>query len=231
MSDAAQVEDLARRSVSRFGAVHVVCNNAGVSGSGGGQVWEIPLKEWEWVLGVNFWGVVHGLRSFLPRLLEAGDGHIVNTASMAGLRPLTIAPPYTVSKFGVVALSECLYDQLRAIGSTLGVSVLCPGWVRTGIGRSERNRPVDLPEGPITETAQRLHRGVERVLAAGTNPADVAARAVTAIREQQFYVLPQDTEDWLAPVRARSQAIVERRNPTPVAVPGTDIIMASLAEP
>lgn len=228
VSDAAQVDALAGASIDRFGGVHVICNNAGVSS--GGPAWEISLAEWEWVLGVNLWGVIHGLRSFLPRLLEAGEGHVVNTASMAGLSPLAIAPPYSVSKFGVVALSECLYAQLRAAGSEIGVSVLCPGWVRTAIGSSERNRPASVPGQPETEQARRLRAGVQRVLDAGAGPEEVAERVVSAIRNDQLYVLPQDSDAWLAPLRDRFEDILGRRNPSARPAPGMDVIMASLRE-
>lgn len=228
--DARQVEALAQETVRRYGAVHVLCNNAGVSA--GGLAWEIPTETWDWVLGVNLCGVIHGLRAFVPRLLEAGEGHVVNTASIAGLYPLTSSPPYSVSKFGVVALSECLHAQLKAAGSPVGVSVLCPGWVRTNIlDTSERNRPADVPEIPDSDLGRRLRRGVQRVLDAGASPADVAAKVIAAITEERFYVLPQDGEEWLSPLRSRFEEVLERRNPTSKQGPGFEIIMASLSEP
>lgn len=228
--DAQQVASLAHEAVQRFGAVHVLCNNAGVSA--GGLAWEIPTETWDWVLGVNLWGVIHGVRAFVPKLLEAGEGHVVNTASIAGLYPLTNSPPYSVSKFGVVALSECLHAQLKAVGSPVGVSVLCPGWVRTNIlDSSERNRPAGVPETPDSELGRRLRRGVQRVLDAGASPAEVAGKVVTAIKEERFYVLPQDGEEWLSPLRERFDEVLERKNPTSKQGPGFDIIMASLSEP
>ncbi|MGI9611647.1 MAG: SDR family NAD(P)-dependent oxidoreductase, partial [Acidimicrobiales bacterium] len=140
VSDEAAVASLADQAIERFGQVNVVCNNAGVAGStltdGPGT---IDTKDWRWVLEVNMWGVIHGHQAFLPHLVEHGDGHIVNTASMAGLFPGHSA--YTASKWAVVALSEGLFHQLDVIGSTVGVSCLCPGWVNTNIADSARNRP------------------------------------------------------------------------------------------
>src|SRR5436190_7750561 len=138
VSDADAVERLRDAALERFGRVNVVCNNAGVAGGMAGDG-SIQLPEWQWVMGVNFWGVVHGHRSFLPHLLEHGDGHIVNTASMAGHFPGHSA--YSAAKWAVVAISEGLFGQLRMQGSTVGVSCLCPGFVATNIGTSELNRP------------------------------------------------------------------------------------------
>jgi NAD(P)-dependent dehydrogenase (short-subunit alcohol dehydrogenase family) len=227
--DAAQVEALAERAVEHFGGAHIVCNNAGVSG-GGPTLWETPLETWEWVLGVNLWGVIHGVRSFVPRMLAQGEGHVVNTASIAGLLPMG-GGPYGVSKFGVVGLSEALYHGLGAAGGQVGVSVLCPGWVDTHIGDSERNRPAELM---VTTTpdpvADKAHRGFARVLKGGMAPSEVADKVVAAIREQRFYILPHDDEAWLDPIRHRTIDIVEQRNPTPLVVPGTEVILASMAE-
>ena len=228
--DPAQVEALADRAAAHFGAVHVVCNNAGVAG-GAGPVWEVPLADWEWTLGVNLWGVIHGVRAFVPRLVAQGEGHVVNTASMAGLITGATGGPYAVSKFGVVALSEGLYLNLQMAAPGVGVSVLCPGWVNTRIGESERNRPADLVvERPPNPMADKGRRGLRRVLEAGMDPAAVADRVVSAIREQRFYVLPHDDESWLAPVRERMTDILEGRNPAPRPVPGSDVILASLME-
>src|SRR5205807_373546 len=133
------------------GAVHVLCNNAGVGG--GGPMQTLTTADWQWVLGVNLWGVIHGIRAFLPILLEQDEAHVVNTASMAGLVSGPFMGPYNASKFAVVALSETLHKEMAMQGSGVGVSVLCPGWVNTNIGESERNRPPELrrdddPEGP-----------------------------------------------------------------------------------
>ncbi|GAC1305911.1 MAG: SDR family NAD(P)-dependent oxidoreductase [Acidimicrobiales bacterium] len=228
--DASQVEALAGRAVAHFGAVHVVCNNAGVAG-GGATLWDTPLETWDWVLGVNLWGVLHGIRSFVPRMLEQGEGHVVNTASVAGL---IVGPggPYNVSKFGVVALSESLFHGLSMAGGSVDVSLLCPGWVNTRIGESERNRPADLAVAAATDPmAERARRGVARVLEAGMPASEVAEKVVAAIRERRFYILPHDDDAWLAPIRKRMTDIIERRNPTPPVVPGADVILASLLEP
>ena len=143
VSNAAQVEAFAERTVKELGAIHLACNNAGVSPLG--AMWENTVADWQWILGVNLWGVIHGVRAFAPRLIAQNEGHIVNTASVAGL----ISPPgsgaYNVTKHAVVTLSESLYHDLRERSSPVGVSVLCPAYVPTRITDSDRNRPADLP--------------------------------------------------------------------------------------
>src|SRR5262249_6306743 len=138
VAELTEVEALRDRALETFGAVHVVCNNAGVAG---GSVIDAPIEMWEWVLGVNLWGVIHGCHVFLPLLLEQDDGHIVNTASMAGLAGAAGLGVYCTSKFAVVGLSESLYHDLAARQSNVGVSVLCPGFVQTRIHDSRRNMP------------------------------------------------------------------------------------------
>lgn len=138
VSKADQVEALAAATMERFGAVHVVCNNAGVGGAG--DPWIGPIETWEWVIGVNLWGVVHGIRAFLPHIVLSGGGHIVNTASMLGLYP-GFSAPYGATKHAVVAISEGLYSSMKDAQLPVGVSCLCPGWVRTGIAESDRNWP------------------------------------------------------------------------------------------
>jgi NAD(P)-dependent dehydrogenase (short-subunit alcohol dehydrogenase family) len=224
-----QVEALADRTVSHFGAVHLVCNNAGVGA--GGPVWEIPLEQWEWVMGVNFWGVLNGIRSFVPRLLAGGGGHMVNTASMAGLVPSPMMTPYSVSKFAVVALSECLQLQLQAAQAPVGVSVLCPGWVNTRLVSSDRNRPADVASLPLSDTARRVRHGMEELLASAMSPEEVADKVVRAIQIDKFYVLSHDDEAWLGLIRGRTNDIVEYGKIRPLPVPGTDVILAALAEP
>lgn len=189
------VSGLAERTLDAFGAVHVVCNNAGVAGkySMGVPGWEIPLNEWEWVFGVNFMGVLHGVRAFVPRMLAAGDeGHIVNTASVAGLLPS--ASPYHVSKHGVVCLTEGIFKDFRSRGLPLSASVLCPGWITTNLMDSERNRPAEF--GAPAETSALSPQGqvafeaVKQFIVDGIPPAEVAAQVVEAIREDRFYVIP-----------------------------------------
>jgi len=154
VADAAAVETLAETAYERFGAVHVLCNNAGVVTTG--PSWEQSLDDWQWVLGVDLWGVIHGVRAFVPRMIDGGEpGHIVNTASIAGLLPFPNIAPYDVAKTGVVALSESLHGELGAAGVPIGVSVLCPGVVPTRISESGRNRPGATAAAPLDIPTQR----------------------------------------------------------------------------
>src|SRR5437588_11349714 len=137
-----QMDALAQKTFDTFGTVHVVHNNAGVAT--GGPMWTLTEADWQWVLGVNLWGVIHGVRAFVPRLVEQGEGHVVNTASIAGLTSSPLMAPYNVSKHGVVTLSETLQHELTMQGSPVRVSVLCPGWVNTRIADADRNRPPEL---------------------------------------------------------------------------------------
>ncbi len=139
VSDGDQVDALAAATLEHFGAVHLVCNNAGVGG--GGLSWEASREDWDWVLGVNLWGVIHGIRAFVPHLVAQDEGHVVNTASIAGFAYGPMMGPYNASKAAVVAISETLKAELAMQGSKVGVSVLCPGWVNTRIHESDRNRP------------------------------------------------------------------------------------------
>src|SRR5436853_4307108 len=189
VSKAAQVDGFARRSVQELGAVHVVCNNAGVSPLG--AVWENTLADWQWILGVNLWGVIHGVRAFVPRLIAQGEGHVVNTASVAGL----ISPPpgmgaYCVTKHAVVALSESLHHDLRSRGSPVGVSVLCPAYVPTGIADSERNRPADVRTSQKSSATLAREAMLKKAVASGRLSADeVASAVVDAVKKERFYVL------------------------------------------
>ena len=184
VSDPDQVEALAQAAYDRFGSVELLCNNAGVGG--GGTVAELSRKDWEWVLGVNLWGVIHGVTSFLPRMLEAGTpAHVVNTASMAGFFAAAGMAPYAVSKFGVVALSESMRGELA--GSEVGVSVLCPGWVSTRIHESERNRPAELTvERP--PRPDEMRDMIRQVIESGLPASDVADRVFAAVQADRFWV-------------------------------------------
>jgi len=183
-----QLDSLRDRALETFGAVHVLCNNAGVAGLGR-PLWDVTPGEWGWVLGVNLWGVINGIRSFLPVLREQDAAHIVNTASVAGL-VAGILGPYSVTKHGVVALSEALYFQLLQHGASVGVSVLCPGWVKTRILDSDRNRPADLgPPGELEPTQAAVREVGRQKVESGIEPAEVAAHVVDAIRSGRFYVL------------------------------------------
>src|SRR5215212_6059264 len=215
VSDPAQVTDLARRTVEEFGAVHILCNNAGVSG-GGGPVWTATEKDWQWVLGVNLFGVIHGVRTFVPLMLKQDtEGHIVNTASVLGLSSGPGGGPYGVSKHGVVRLTEGLYFDLLAAGSKLRASVLCPGMIATNIITAGRNRPPDLQNETDEATRQAMAEQSQQManlfMTQGMPPAEVAEMVLDGIREERLYILTHETiKDAL---RRRVEPILEDRNP------------------
>lgn len=213
VSDPASVAALAEAAVGTFGGVHVVCNNAGVGGDGC-PVWEQPLESWQWVLGVNLWGVIHGIRTFVPLMLEqGGEGHVVNTASMAGHVSTPYLSPYHVSKYGVVSMSESLHHELAGLGSSVKVSVLCPGFVRTAINDGERTRPAALKVERQPSEAEQAWREMFRTLVeGGIPPADVAARVVDAIRTERFWIFPHP--ELLFAIEERAKGILAERNPT-----------------
>lgn len=214
VSDGAAVQALADRAWGAFGAVHVVCNNAGiVPGARFRPIWETAPEDWHWSLGVNLMGVVHGIRAFVPRMrAQGGWGHVVNTISVAGLVSGTNSPAYGAAKHAALRATEALYADLRAEGSPIGVTALCPGVVATGIGESERNRPAALvPEGGVTgddPAAMARYRGIK---AAGLVPAQVAGMVVQAIRARQFYLVTTTAFD--RGIRERMDAMLTRRNP------------------
>ena len=211
VSRAADVEALAERATEAFGAVHLLCNNAGVFA--GGNSWEVSLADWEWILGVNLWGVIHGLRSFVPRLLAHGEpAHVVNTASMAGFVSLPFTAPYCVSKHAVVALSGSLYHELTLRGAPVGVSVLCPEAVATRIGEAERNRPYAAATGAETPEQSMVRAALQESVGRGLAPEVLADRVVRAVRERRFYALSED--DWRRAAELRSEDIRLARNPT-----------------
>jgi NAD(P)-dependent dehydrogenase (short-subunit alcohol dehydrogenase family) len=212
VSDEASLRGLADAALARFGAIHLVCNNAGVMG-GAGLAWEVAREDWQWVLGVNLWGVIHGIRVFVPILLEQEEGHVLNTASMAGVVSLALAAPYVVSKHAVVALSESLHHELAMRRARVGVSVLCPEAVNTRIVDSERNRPTALavPGAPSPER-ELVDAATRKALEKGTPPEVIAERALRAIRERSFYVLSEDA--WRRSMESRLEDLREARNPT-----------------
>jgi len=217
VSDESAVNALAAAAVDRFGAVHVVCNNAGVSSLA--DPWFGPLSAWKWVLGVNLWGVIHGIRAFLPVLAAQSEGHIVNTASIAGLIPGT-GPIYDATKHGVVAISEDLYRAMNVARLPVGVSVLCPGWVCTSIMQADRNWPQSLGAvPPRAATAEVTVPHVQRAVDEGMAPADVADLVADAIAANRFWVF---TDPRLTQVALdRWQRVAEGHNPqTYVDVPG-----------
>jgi NAD(P)-dependent dehydrogenase (short-subunit alcohol dehydrogenase family) len=197
----------------RFGTVHVLCNNAGVGG--GGLIVDQTLADWQWVLGVNLWGVVHGLHSFMPMLVENPDGgHVVNTASVAGLVAGAGIGPYNASKFAVVAISETLRKELELAGSKVGVSVLCPGYVRTNIFESQRNRPESLRnESRAPRDAREQNERLKQFLESAMDPAEVAAMVHDAIIEDRFWITPHP--EFLKAVSERADEIVAGQNPRP----------------
>jgi NAD(P)-dependent dehydrogenase (short-subunit alcohol dehydrogenase family) len=223
VSRADSVSALAERTRDAWGAVHVLCNNAGVFAAG--PSWQAPLSDWEWVLGVNVWGVVHGIRAFVPLLLEQGEGgHVVNTASMAGLTSGPLAGAYYASKHAVVSLSETLYHEMQTRDPSVGVSVLCPELIATGIGRSERNRPEHLArkDGDAEAPEIALVEGVLREAApTGLAPEKIAARVIAAVRADRFYVLPPEDDPWMETCRRRLEDVRLGRNPS-LAIPDLD---------
>jgi NAD(P)-dependent dehydrogenase (short-subunit alcohol dehydrogenase family) len=217
VSKAAEVEALGAATLQRFGAPSFLFNNAGVGC--GGLIWENTLQDWEWVLGVNLWGVVHGLRVFTPMMLDAArqdpsfEGHIVNTASMAGL----LNPPnmgvYNVSKHAVVSLSETLYQDLRLVTDQVTASVLCPFFVTTGITRSERNRPAELAAAQPTKSQLIGQAMSDKAVGSGKVTAAMVAQYVfDALREQRFYIYSHPQA--LASVQTRLEDVLQIRNPT-----------------
>lgn len=214
---AEQVQALADATMEKFGAVHLVFNNAGVGS--GGLIWENSVADWEWVLGVNLWGVIHGVRVFTPLMLECAkreegyEGHIVNTASMAGL----LTPPnmgvYNVSKHAVVSLSETLYHDLQLVKAPVSASVLCPYFVPTGISQSHRNRPDDVKsESGVTASQMASQLMSEKAVSSGkVTAAEVAERTFEAIKENKFYIFSHPQA--LGNVQTRMEDIIAQRNP------------------
>jgi NAD(P)-dependent dehydrogenase (short-subunit alcohol dehydrogenase family) len=224
VAEADSVEDLARRTIEAYGKVHVVCNNAGVTRHGGQAVWEHSLKDWQWLMGVNFWGVLHGVRTFVPIMLaQDEEGHVVNTSSIAGL--VVGSGAYGATKHAVVSLSESLYTELQARKAKIGVSLLCPGLVATRIADAERNRPPGLQNEGETiddEERRRIEGSLQWAETDGLPPSSVAEIVVNGIRDEQFYLRTDDkvTKDigdgW---VRTRMENILARRNPVARVIP------------
>jgi NAD(P)-dependent dehydrogenase (short-subunit alcohol dehydrogenase family) len=217
VSKGAHVQELADAAIARFHGIHLVFNNAGVGS--GGLVWENSEADWEWVLGVNLWGVIHGVRVFTQAMLECAkrdpdfEGHIVNTASMAGLLNAPTMGVYNVSKHAVVSLSETLYHDLQLVNAPIGASVLCPYFVPTGIHQSHRNRPEDLkPEvGPTASQLASQALTTKAVESGKVSASDVSRITFEAIREGRFYIYSHPQA--LGGVQERMEAIVQGRNP------------------
>jgi NAD(P)-dependent dehydrogenase (short-subunit alcohol dehydrogenase family) len=215
VSRAEEVESLAQRARERFGATHLLFNNAGVAVLG--PTWTSTLEDWTWILGINLMGVVHGIRAFVPRMLAQGDEcHIVNTASVAGFLSLPGSSAYCVSKHAVVTLSECLRHELRLEKASIGVSVLCPAFVNTGIFDSARNRPQELAAtNPLARPYEDAGR--RAVLAGKLSAADVAAITIEAVKAGRFYIFPHPKIK--ASIEARSRDILEERDPADLSRP------------
>lgn len=212
-----QVAALGAAAIAQFGAIHLAFNNAGVGA--GGLVWESTQADWEWVLGVNLWGVIHGVRCLTPLMLECARkdpdyrGHIVNTASMAGLLTPPTMGVYNVSKHAVVALTETLYHDLALVEAPIGASVLCPYFVPTGISQSDRVRPEDVQSAAAPTRSQQVSQAVlEKAVASGkVTAAEVARRTFDAIRDDQFYIYSHPQA--LGNVQRRMEDIINIRNP------------------
>jgi NAD(P)-dependent dehydrogenase (short-subunit alcohol dehydrogenase family) len=215
VSDEQAVNHLAETSIARFDRVNVVCNNAGVAGSGlVAGPGTISTADWKWVIDVNLWGVIHGHQAFLPHLMEHGDGHIVNTASMAGHFPGHSA--YSASKWAVVGISEGLFIQLQATGSSVGVSCLCPGWVNTNIAESDRNRPEWAAPDALAEpspAAEARFAIIREELASGRSPEAVADLVHDAVLSDSFWIFTDMA--MVASLEGRFDAILGGRNPDP----------------
>ena len=216
VSDAAQMEAMAKNVKALFGAPHLVFNNAGVGS--GGLIWENTLQDWDWVLGVNVMGVVHGVRLFTPMMLEAAaqdatwQGHIVNTASMAGLLNPPNMGTYNVSKHAVVSLSETLFQDLSLVTGQIGASVLCPYFVNTGISQSFRNRPTNM-DGKPTRSQKVQHAMISKAVASGkVSAAEVAHMVFDAVARNQFYIYSHPKA--IGAVQTRLEDVVQARNPS-----------------
>lgn len=218
VSKAGDVEALAEATTQRFGVPHLVFNNAGVGG--GGLIWESSVKDWEWVLGVNLWGVIHGVRVFTPLMLEAAgndpdyEGHIVNTASMAGLLNAPNMGVYNVSKHAVVSLTETLYQDLHLVTDQVDCSVLCPYFVPTGIHESHRNRPPELAAATKPTPSQMIAQAMsaKAVTSGKVTAAEVAQKVLDAVRDQRFYIYSHPQA--LGNVQTRLEDVVMGRNPS-----------------
>jgi len=204
VADSRQVAQLAESAHEAFGEVHILCNNAGIGL--GGRIKDLSLEEWDWVLRVNLYGVIHGLHAFLPQMLASGEPcHIVNTASLAGLVSVAGLSPYCASKYAVMAISEALAQECA--GSNVGVSVLCPGWVKTRIHESERYSGPGIPARPETAEAQQIQGLIRGLIGGGTDPDEIAQRVVEGIEQRTLYIFP-NPGNLFEGVRARFDAVL-----------------------
>ena len=216
VSSSEQVQHLADRTYDAFGECHIVCNNAGVA-ENNLRTWELSQQDWDWVLGVNLYGVVNGINAFVPRMLEAAQpGHIVNTASIGGLVAGLALPAYSVSKHAVVALSECLYNDLAREQANIGVSVLCPGWINTDIGDSDRNRK---EKAELSPALQRSRDAFKESIAKGLDPLEVGDIVLKGIIDNQFYLYTHP--HWNNAIKDRFDGIMSGDKPASTYLPRT----------
>jgi len=215
VSNGKEVEALSDTTYDTFGKVNLLFNNAGVNVVG--RSWECTEADWEWVLGVNLWGVIHGIRVFVPRMLDQQvDGHIVNTASGAGFLSGPYFGLYQVTKHGIVTLSETLYHELYLIKSKLKVSVLCPGYVKTRASDAERNRPsrlANVRDVVLSKEIQEFKDEVDSAVETGMSPSTLADIVFDAIRNEKFYILPGTLPEYETSIRTRMEEILQERNP------------------
>jgi NAD(P)-dependent dehydrogenase (short-subunit alcohol dehydrogenase family) len=210
VSKAEAVEALAATAYDTYGAVHLLCNNAGVFQAG--VLWERTEADWEWVLGVNLWGIIHGIRSFVPRMLAGGEpGHVVNTSSLAGVISNAYSGPYNTSKFAALGISECLAHDLRTANAAIGASVLVPGSVNTRIAESTRNRPADLADGLGAADAQFVEQALDRQVSTGIDPLSVGDLVLAAVRTGQFVIPTSPGYD--NQITHRAEALLKREAP------------------
>jgi NAD(P)-dependent dehydrogenase (short-subunit alcohol dehydrogenase family) len=203
VSDAEQVQALARRTLQELGRVDLIYNNAGVDNDPA-PMWEMDARDWSWILGVNLWGVINGIRAFVPHLVAQGQGHVVNTASMAGLTMLPFLGPYTASKHAIVAISETLRAELDQRAPNVGVTVVCPSLVHTNIGRASRNRPTAL-KPPVDLNPGGLQRHLDELEAVAMEPPQIAALVLEAVESSRLHLLTHE------PSKARWRAYTEQR--------------------
>ncbi len=223
VSKRSDVEQLARQTLDAFGFVHLLFNNAGFAA--GGSPWDATWNDWEWVIGVNLWGVIHGVKIFTPIMIAQNtECHIINTSSAAGLIAGGSSAPYAVTKHGVVALSEVLYATLQQRNSLVKASVLCPGLVRTNIANAERNRPEELRNEPVTLTPEMLagFAAFKAAIEASMSPLQVADVVFEAIKNEQFYILPHP--EWIEIVRLRTDKLLRMENPQSAAAAVAKVI-------
>ena len=207
------VAALCQASVDRFGSVQVLCNNAGVYT--GGLLWEQTEDDYEWLIRVNQWGIIHGLRHFVPQMISQGDAcHIVNTSSMASMCTLPFAGVYHMTKHAALALSECLFHELAMTAPQISVSCLCPELVNTGIAASARNRPAELAEENVTEMQQMSMTAITDATAGSLPPRVLADRVLQAIKDRVFYILPPDDNPWRDTANTRLEDLRLVRNPS-----------------